>query len=81
VVSGIFLVLDADFVFNWSSTKTPMSFSPSEFCSSTSLPSLPIKYKVSIQNKENTGNHTEISCIKEEVDVDIVAESQRPQMT
>ena len=36
---------------------------------------------VSIQNKENTGNHTEISCIKVEVDVDIVAESQRPQMT
>jgi uncharacterized protein YaiE (UPF0345 family) len=28
-----------------------------------------------------TGNHTEISCITEEVEVDIVAESQRPQMT
>lgn len=39
------------------------------------------EYKASIQNKENTGNHTEISCIKEEVEVDIVAESQRPQMT
>jgi hypothetical protein len=38
------------------------------------------EYKASIQNKENTGNHTEISCIKE-VEVDIVAESQRPQMT
>ena len=38
-------------------------------------------YKASIQNKENTGNHTEISYIKEEVEVDIVAESQRPQMT
>jgi hypothetical protein len=38
-------------------------------------------YKDSIQNKEKTGNHTEISCIKEEVEVDIVAESQRPQMT
>jgi hypothetical protein len=30
------------------------------------------EYKASIQNKENTGNHTEI-------EVDIVAESQRPQ--
>jgi hypothetical protein len=39
------------------------------------------EYKASIQNKENTGNHTEISYIKEEVEVDIVAESQRPQMT
>ena len=39
------------------------------------------EYKASIQNKENTGNHTEISCITEEVEVDIVAESQRPQMT
>jgi hypothetical protein len=41
------------------------------------------EYKASIQNKENTGNHTEISCIKEEVGMDIVvvAESQRPQMT
>jgi hypothetical protein len=33
------------------------------------------EYKASIQNKENTGNHTEISCITEEVEVDIVAES------
>ena len=32
-----------------------------------------VKYKASIQNKENTGNHTEISCITEEVEVDIVA--------
>ena len=39
------------------------------------------EYKASIQNKENTGNHTEISCIMEEVEVDIVAESQHPQMT
>ena len=39
------------------------------------------EYKASIQNKENTGNHTEISCITEEVEVDIVAESQLPQMT
>ena len=39
------------------------------------------EYKASIQNKENTGNHTEISCITEEVEVDIVAESQRPKMT
>ena len=39
------------------------------------------EYKANIQNKENTGNHTEISCIKEEVEVDIVAESQHPQMT
>ena len=39
------------------------------------------EYKASIQNKENTGNHTEISCTKEEVEVDIVAECQRPQMT
>ena len=39
------------------------------------------EYKASIQNKENTGNHTEISYIKEEIEVDIVAESQRPQMT
>jgi hypothetical protein len=39
------------------------------------------EYKASIQNKENTRNHTEISCIKEEVEVDIVAESQHPQMT
>jgi hypothetical protein len=39
------------------------------------------EYKASIQNKENTGNHPEISCITEEVGVDIVAESQRPQMT
>jgi hypothetical protein len=39
------------------------------------------EYKASIQNEENTGNHTEISCITEEVEVDIVAESQRPQMT
>jgi hypothetical protein len=39
------------------------------------------EYKASIQNKENAGNHTEISYIKEEVEVDIVAESQRPQMT
>jgi hypothetical protein len=39
------------------------------------------EYKASIQNKENTGNHPEISCITEEVEVDIVAESQRPQMT
>ena len=39
------------------------------------------EYKASIQNKENTGNHTEISCIKEEVEVDIVAGSQHPQMT
>ena len=31
------------------------------------------EYKASIQNKENTGNHTEISCIKEEIEVDIVA--------
>jgi hypothetical protein len=37
--------------------------------------------KASIQNKENTGNHTEISYIKEEVEVALVAESQRPQMT
>jgi hypothetical protein len=29
------------------------------------------EYKTSIQNKENTGNHTEISCITEEVEVDI----------
>jgi hypothetical protein len=34
------------------------------------------EYKANIQNKENTGNHTEISCIKEEVEVDIVVESQ-----
>jgi hypothetical protein len=27
------------------------------------------------------GNHTEISCITEEVEVDIVVGSQRPQMT
>ena len=39
------------------------------------------EYKASIQKKENTGNHTEISYIKEEAEVDIVAESQRPQMT
>ena len=39
------------------------------------------EYKASIQNKEYTGNHTEISYIKEEIEVDIVAESQRPQMT
>jgi hypothetical protein len=42
------------------------------------------EYKASIQNKENTRNHTEISyffCIKEEVEVDIVAESQHPQKT
>jgi hypothetical protein len=39
------------------------------------------EYKASIQNKENTGNHTEISYIKEEVEVDIVADSQHPQMT
>ena len=39
------------------------------------------EYKASIQNEENTGNHTEISCITEEVEVDIVAESQRLQMT
>jgi len=39
------------------------------------------EYKASIQNKENTGNHTEISYITEEVEVDIVAKSQRPQMT
>ena len=44
-------------------------------------PDVKFEYKASIQNKENTGNHTEISCIKEEVEVDIVAESQRPQMT
>ena len=37
--------------------------------------------EANIQNKENTGNHTEISCIKEEVEVDIVTESQCPQMT
>jgi hypothetical protein len=36
------------------------------------------EYKASIQNKEN---HTEISCITVEVEVDIVAESQRPHMT
>jgi hypothetical protein len=39
------------------------------------------EYKASIQNKENTGNHTDINCITEEVEVDIVVESQRPQMT
>ena len=39
------------------------------------------EYKASIQNKENTLNQTEINCIKEEVEVDIVMESQRPQMT
>ena len=38
------------------------------------------EYKARIQNKENTGNHTEISCIKEEVEMDIVAESQRPHI-
>ena len=44
-------------------------------------PDVKFEYKASIQNKENTGNYTEISYIKEEVEVDIVAESQRPQMT
>ena len=39
------------------------------------------EYKASIQNKENTGHHTEISCIKEEVEVDIIVESQCPQIT
>jgi hypothetical protein len=39
------------------------------------------EYKSSIQNKENTGNHTKISCITEEVEVDIVAESHRTHMT
>jgi uncharacterized protein YhbP (UPF0306 family) len=45
------------------------------------LSDVKFEYKATIQNKENTGNHTEISCIKEEVEVNIVAESQRPQMT
>ena len=40
-----------------------------------------IEYKANIQNKDNTGNRTEISCNTEEVEVDIVAGSQRPQMT
>jgi hypothetical protein len=34
-------------------------------------PDVKFEYKASIQNKENTGHHTEISCIKEEVEVDI----------
>ena len=39
------------------------------------------EYKANIQNKDNTWNHTEISYITEEVEVDIVVENQRPRKT